>query len=745
MLSENTQKQLQLILGIFTPLVAIIGLATDILDKITAFQKFGPWLSWPFYVALFAFGIWLLYKRGTRHSRLLKPDSLRLERDNTQHLVGRADDIANLVEQCLAKQVVFLEGESGSGKSALVRAGLLPKLKEEKTLLPLMLSDRWIDEWERGPFQALRSAVIMSATAGSDPSVASPDGQLRFGLRNLTTLSDVERALALLNDHTTQTPLIIFDQFDDYQARNRQRFLRNKIWLDPATLRQTNAFWDMVARLVEQEKLRCLFVTRSDTAAGLSSVQFLGSVQALRLDRVGAPYIAQLLRHLTEDTGTPVIMDPEAGWTKLRDRIIRDVSEQEVVLPQQLKIILGGIQSLKWLNVAHYERVGGAIGIEAFYIEQQISGTARKVGLDANHIRAMLVALIDPLIPTKTWSRSKEDFLAIIANVGGQPPAGDKLDDALEELRKSEIIRSSNASESGRSAYRLDHDYLTRGVSAVERRANRWHHLLEDRAKDFQNAGTLWKKWKALLPVGTQSRLVWERLRGRFQYGKRRTYAVLSLARLPVRMISFLILFVAVFAVFSIWFAGFMDEYGRTGSAVFLKELRTITDLDRMRARTREFETSVSILTQRRPEEVNALALPIIEEIQNMTNADQVNALADAIAVIVRKLEPDKGQALGGSILERIQSTTDAAQLTALTQAFAAVSGQLPQGNARALADAIVPAIKGSGNSGQRRALGLALATIAPRLKLEEGEALDGSIVEAIRGERALPWAPTHR
>jgi hypothetical protein len=745
MFSENTQKQLQLVLGILSPLVAIIGLATDVLDKIAAFQNFGPWASWPFYLALFAFGIWLLYKRGTRHSRLLKPDSLRLERDNTQHLVGRAEDITNLLEQCRAKQVVFLEGESGSGKSALVRAGLLPKLKNEKSLLPLMLSDRWVDEWERSPFQALKSALITSGAVNSDPSVKPPDGQLWFGLRHQSTLSDVERELTRLNDQATQTPLIILDQFDDYQARNRERFLHNKIWLDPATLRQTNAFWDMVARLLEQEKLRCLFVTRSDTAAGLSSVEFLGSVQAMRLDRVASPYIAQLLRRLTEDAGEPVIMDPEAGWTKLRDRIIRDISEQEVVLPQQLKIILGGIQNLKGLNVAQYERVGGAIGIEAFYIEQQISGTARKVGLDANQIRAMLVALIDPSNPTKTWSRSKEDLLAIAAKVGGQPPAGDKLDNALEELERSEIIRSSNAPESGRTAYRLDHDYLTRGVSAVERRANRWHHLLEDRAKDFQNAGTLWKKWKALLPVGTQCRLVWERLRGRFRYGKRRTYAVLSLARLPVRMISFLILFVVVFAAISIWFAGVMEEYGRTGTGSFLKELRTITDVDRMRARTREFETSVSLLTQRKPEEVDALATPIIEEMQNTTTADQVNAMADAIAVIVRKLEPDKGQALGGSILQRIQSTTDAAQLGALTQAFAAVSGQLPQENSRALADAILQAIKGSGNSGQRRALGLALASIVTRLKLDEGGPFDGSIVEAIQGERTLPLAPTHR
>jgi hypothetical protein len=93
-----------------------------------------------------------------------------------------------------------------------------------------------------------------------------------------------------------------------------------------------------VAGLLEQDKLRCLFVTRSDTAAGLSCVEFFGSVQALRLDRVRSPYIAELLTRLTEGTpAAPVIADPDAGWTKLRERIIGDISEQDVILPQASK------------------------------------------------------------------------------------------------------------------------------------------------------------------------------------------------------------------------------------------------------------------------------------------------------------------------------------------------------------------------------------------------------------------------
>jgi len=238
MVSENSQKQLQLVVGILTSLAAIVAALLELCNQINAFQRFGFWAPSAVFAALLAVGIWLLYKWGTHRSRLLKPDALRLDRDNVDHLVGRAEDINNLLQLCLSKQVVFLEGESGSGKSALVRAGLLPKLKDEKLSLPLMLNERWVDEWDRGPFQALKSALA----ASSDTSATSSNGQPQSP-RHLSTLADVEQELIRLNNETMRTPLIIFDQFDDYQARNRRRFLPNKIWLDPAALRRNNGTW----------------------------------------------------------------------------------------------------------------------------------------------------------------------------------------------------------------------------------------------------------------------------------------------------------------------------------------------------------------------------------------------------------------------------------------------------------------------------------------------------------------------
>ena len=305
------------------------------------------------------------------------------------------------------------------------------------------------------------------------------------------------------------------------------------------------------------------------------------------------------------------------------------------------------------------------------------------------------------------------------------------------------MLRGDTAPESGRAAYRLHHDYLTRGVSAVERRANCWHHLLQERAQDFQNAGGLWKKWKALLPVGTQCQLLWERLRGRFRYGTRRSYAVLSLALFPIRLVSaagtlLLILSIAAIVYFLIYESRPLEETAGAEVRSTLKDLHSMTDPNEIRKGINRLELYIPILAGKSPEEVHALAAETIEQMQSATNADQMNVLADAIAIIVRKLEPEKGQTLAGSILQRIQSTTDAAQLSALRRGFAAISAQLPPENARALADPILQAIKASRHYSQRHALGLALAAIAARLKPDEAEPLDGSIVDAIQGGRTL-------
>jgi hypothetical protein len=76
----------------------------------------------------------------TRRSRLLRPEALLLKTDNPEHLKGREEDIDRLAGLCVEYQQVNLVGESGAGKSALIQAGLCPKLNTEAGLFPIYLN-----------------------------------------------------------------------------------------------------------------------------------------------------------------------------------------------------------------------------------------------------------------------------------------------------------------------------------------------------------------------------------------------------------------------------------------------------------------------------------------------------------------------------------------------------------------------------------------------------------------------------
>jgi hypothetical protein len=333
----------------------------------------------------------------------------------------------------------------------------------------------------------------------------------------------------------------------------------------------------------------------------------------------------------------------------------------------------------------------------------------------------------------------KEDLLAVTAKASGQPVASDDLDNALEELEHGEMLRSSSDPESGRTTYRLDHDYLTRGVLTAERRADRWHYLLEDRAKGFQDASTLWKKWKALLPVGTQCRLAIARLRGQFSYGNRRSYVLWSLARLPARMLGLVGSFVLVLLLLSVPLSWKMRSMARVGIDSFFKEIHSVTDSRQIHDRTRAFKSEVLMFASQESEETHATAGRIIETMRSTSNSDQMSALQEALVDVTSDLRPEEVQTLGSSILREIQNTTDAAQINALSRAFAAISFKLRPENAQALAELILHAIKGGGDPNQRHALGLGLSAISSQLKPEQVGMLDGSIVEAIQGGRPSP------
>jgi hypothetical protein len=486
----------------------------------------GAW--WFLSLILILLGAGWVWDGLSSRSRLIHVEAMYLRPDDSRYLVGRTDDVDALISTCRESALVYLVGESGAGKTALIQAGVLPRLTSDSSLLPIYLNSYGHD-WEAGPRVTLLHTVKSSVPA----NIISGSVSL---IRD--TAVSLVRVIEELQNKVDKTFLIIFDQFDDYQTRHRQRFLleNTHVWPSVASLMTTNAFWRDIDQLLRVGCIQCMFVTRDDSADGLESVRF-SEPKIYRLDRVKKQFLSGLLDDLTSaKDGRVVVSNPDRGWNRLKPRLIRDLAHDGFVLPAQLKIVLEGLGTLGSLTVREYERSGGLHGLEAAHVQEAITTASRQSRLDKVLVHQVLLRLID----AKTTPQTTRDLASFIgADV-------DKTSAALGLLERNDLIRMRADLDTKTEAWQLDHDYLCEAVFEVERRWNRWRSTLSQAYESYQNAGrSIWRRWKALLPLRLQVALLVQRIRGSgFRYGKMRGFALVSLFRLIQALLILCLLWV---------------------------------------------------------------------------------------------------------------------------------------------------------------------------------------------------------
>lgn len=184
---------------------------------------------------------------------------------------------------------------------------------------------------------------------------------------------------------------------------------------------------------------------RDDAAAGLESFSFHADIPRFYLARLGPGLVRVIIDRLTErPAGAPrVIADPEGGWTALRDRMVDEYRTRGQVLPQQLKVAIKGLATLRRLTPADYARAGRASGLEARFVTVALQTAAKTSELTDAEVLQLLVPLVDRIRqhPDKARPRSTAD-LAATAGVAEQ---GAKL--ALERLQADEILRRRELAE----------------------------------------------------------------------------------------------------------------------------------------------------------------------------------------------------------------------------------------------------------------------------------------------------------
>jgi hypothetical protein len=245
----------------------IVGVTTNVHEFLQGPRNWG-WLEWIIVlVVLVVPGVLVIRALRGHASRLLDPNALRLDPQSPDQLIGRAEDLQKFLKT-LVNPLVFLISESGCGKTALLRAGVEQHPDFTDRYLPIYIDMSALD-WEDGPLRELRDGFAR-ALPTDDPA--------RSILKPQSGPSDYVSAFENYFTRSMHRPLLLLDQFDDYQAQSRLRdhFFppQTQQWCKAEEITKQNAFWRVVRACVRANALHVVVAVRNEASPGLDCIRF---------------------------------------------------------------------------------------------------------------------------------------------------------------------------------------------------------------------------------------------------------------------------------------------------------------------------------------------------------------------------------------------------------------------------------------------------------------------------------------
>lgn len=251
---------------------------------------------------------------------------------------GREDALANLLEAVRTHSLVAVVGPSGSGKSSLVRAGLIPALRKgavegsEDWLITDMFPGAY-------PFEELLSALRRIASAPEDPSFEDLTRDPRGLVRTVKRILPDERAGILL----------VVDQFEEVFSMVTDSETRT-LFLDSL----------VEATQASGGRVRTLVTFRADFYDRPLEYHRFGELVESGLVTLGMPSPEGLARAISGPAHN-ADLDLQPG---LAAEIVHDVERQPGGLPlfQHALAELFDEREERLLTVAGYRRTGGVLG-----------------------------------------------------------------------------------------------------------------------------------------------------------------------------------------------------------------------------------------------------------------------------------------------------------------------------------------------------------------------------------------------
>src|SRR6266571_4518578 len=388
------------------------------------------------------------------------------DEEHARFFFGREADIQRLQERLKASRFLMILGPSGSGKSSLARAGLVPAIRAGA----LPGSDRWEIAVMRpgpGPLEVLSAELFRRNATGSSKVLSR---QMAEDHRTLHRAVSV----VLTGRPPTDQIVLLIDQFEEVftlcrDERERRGFLSNLLYAASAPGGRSVVVLTMRADFYP----RC--AAYPDLAQLAASEQFL----------VG-PMSEDGVRRAIEQPARLVGLAFDRG---LVDTILRDVGSQPATLPllEHALFELWVQRRGGRLTLQAYRQVGGVEGAiarraEAIYKE-----------LDTNRqaiVRSVMLRLTQPGEGTEdTRRRATVDELATVPD---QAPA---VEAVVEELVRARLLTLTAAERGGERWVDVSHEALIRawprlrGWIEEDRAGLRLHRRLTEAAHEWDVMG----------------------------------------------------------------------------------------------------------------------------------------------------------------------------------------------------------------------------------------------------------------
>lgn len=296
-----------------------------------------------------------------------------LETYEAQHealFFGRERLLEQLAAAVPTQPLTVILGASGTGKSSLVRAGLLP-LFERRGSTPWLLL---------GPLRPGRHPMAAFSEALGPSGVGPPTGSGHGAVEAF-----VER---LLKQAATERLLIFVDQYEELQTQCRSQG-------------EARQFEELLAGILgaEPERVRVVLTVRSDFEASLAE----GALEELWDDaRVVVP-------PMTHDELRRVILGPASRRVLFfeSDALVEELVEEVLRMPGALPLLSFTLQQLYWrylesgrtdrtLNRADYEGLGKLAGAVSHRAEEEYRNLVEKQGAVVRAtLRRVMLRMVD--------------------------------------------------------------------------------------------------------------------------------------------------------------------------------------------------------------------------------------------------------------------------------------------------------------------------------------------------------------